>query len=180
VSFERKSKLPRLPPDWYRGGAAVIWTHTIEQRAKGWLDAAFHARFREVLVHAGARYSLVCPAYVLMPDHWHVVWLGVAGASDQRTATRFLRQHLQPHLGAARLQDRAHDHVLREGERERGAFVSAVSYVRENPVRAGLCATWVDWEFAGAAIAGYPDLDPRADDFWDVFWRIHAKLAGEA
>ena len=67
-----KSKLPRLSREWYRGRAAVFWTHTMEDRATGWLDAGFHGQFREVLLHVCARYAVACPAYVLMPDHWHV------------------------------------------------------------------------------------------------------------
>ena len=32
MAFEQKSKLPRLPREWYQGRAAVFWTHTIEDR----------------------------------------------------------------------------------------------------------------------------------------------------
>jgi hypothetical protein len=113
MPFVPKSKLPRLPREWYQGPAAVLWTHTFEHRATGWLTEKFHAHFREVLLHICARHRLACPIYVLMPDHWHLVWLGLAKSSDQRLATAFLRQHLKPALGKARLQDRAHDHVLR-------------------------------------------------------------------
>jgi putative transposase len=145
MPFIEKSKLPRLPRAWYRGRAVVFWTHTFEGRATGWLSEQFHAHFREVLLHACSRYELACPVYVLMPDHWHLVWMGIREASDQHTATRFLRKHLQPHLSQAKLQDRAHDHVLREDERKRGAFMATCSYVFENPVRTGLVAKWPDW-----------------------------------
>ena len=70
--------------------------------------------------------------------------------------------------------------VLREEERKRGAFIAAVQYGRENPVRAGLCAKRQDWPYAGAMVAGFPDLDPRAEDFWELFWRIHTKLVDGA
>lgn len=176
MAVEKKSKLPRLPREWYQGRAVVFWTHTIEGRATGWLDEKFHQHFQEVLLHTGARYELACPAYVLMPDHWHVVWMGLAETSDQHTATRFLREHVVAQLGAARLQDRAHDRVLREEQRKRGAFVAACGYVRENPVRAGLVTEWREWLYAGAVVAGYPDLEPREEGFWEKYWRIYAKL----
>lgn len=153
----------------------VFWTHTIEGRATGWLDEAFHSQFREVMVHACARYRLACPAYVLMPDHWHVVWMGMADGSDQRLATAFLREHIARALGDVRLQDRAHDHVLREEERKKGAFERACHYVRENPVRAGLVKEWREWSFAGAVISGYPNVDPRQADFWGRFWKIYTR-----
>jgi REP element-mobilizing transposase RayT len=180
MSFERKLKLPRLPREWDQGRAAVFWTHTIEDRKTGWLDERFPARFREVVLPPCARYALACPAYVVRPDHWHVVWLGLAETSDQHTATRFLREHLGNQLGAARWQDRAHDSVLREEQRRRGAFGDACAYVRENPVRAGLCVTRREWPFAGARVAGYPDLEPRDPASGELFWRIYAKLVKPA
>ena len=70
--------------------------------------------------------------------------------------------------------------MLREEQRRRGAFVDACAYVRENPVRAGLCVTWREWPFAGAMVAGYPDLEPRDPAYWELFWRIYAKLVEPA
>ena len=86
--------LPRLDPRYYRGFAAVLWTITFERRACGWLDPAFHAAFRALLLHAAAREQLFCPAYVLMPDHIHLFWLGLKLRSGQRSARAvgFLRQ----------------------------------------------------------------------------------------
>lgn len=173
----RKSNLPRLARVFYQGRAAVLWTHAIEGRATGWLDDSFHHRFREILLHACGRYRLACPAYVLMPDHWHLVWLGLTDTSDQWLATVFLRRHVAAALRHAVLQDRAHDHVLREQERERGAFEAACAYVFANPERAGLVSDWRHWTWLGAMMPGYPDLDPRRINFWDDFWKIHRRLA---
>ena len=87
--------LPRLAPEFYQGFAAVQWTVTLEPRATGWLDTAFHADFRELLLHAAAREGLFCPAYVLMPDHLHLLWLGMRATSNQLQTMRFLRKYLQ-------------------------------------------------------------------------------------
>src|SRR5437667_11923471 len=76
--------LPRLAPEFYRGLAVVLWTTPLEHRAKGWLDEVFHLGFRELLLHCAAREGLYCPAYVLMPEHMHVVWMGTCVSSDQR------------------------------------------------------------------------------------------------
>lgn len=130
MGFAPKSKLPRLEREWYQGRAAVFRTHTLEDRATGWLDEKFHHKFREILIHACARFEMACPIYALMPDHWHVVWMGLTPASDQALAARFLRRHLAPHLLPARLQDRPHDHVAREGERKRNVFMAMNHYVR--------------------------------------------------
>ena len=111
-----------------------------------------------------------------MPDHWHMIWMGLDVSADQRLACAFLRKYVAPFLGSASFQDRAHDHVLRENERKRGAFQATCHYLRENPVRATLCVEWTDWPYSGAMIAGYPDLNHRAPDFWDTFWKIHARM----
>ena len=180
MTFEPKSKLPRLAREHYQDRAVVFWTHTLENRATGWLTNRFHSDFREILVHAVGRYHLACPIYVLMPDHWHVVWMGLAANSDQHSATKFIPKHVQPKLGDARLQDRAHDSVLRGEQRKRGAFTHACEYVRENPVRRGLVSDWREWPYVGAIVPGYPEFDPRGPKFWADFWKIYNRLVESA
>lgn len=175
-AYRRKSTLPRLPPEFYRGESAVHWTLTIEQRRTGWLDAPFHHRWQEVLLHASSRFRLICPAFVLMPDHVHSVWLGLDERSDQRVAIAFLRQHLTPHLVGAEWQHRVHDHILRQEEGSELGIQSVAHYVFENPVRAGLVKHWGDYPFLGACVPGYPEFDPRMPNFWARFWRCYNYL----
>jgi putative transposase len=125
------------------------------------------------MLHVGARFELACPIYILIPDHWHLVWMGMQDRSDQHSATRFLRKNLARHMGCSRLQDRAHDHVLRPAQRKQSAFMAACSYVCANAVRARLVNEWHTWPYLGAMVPGYPDLDPRTADFWEDFWKIY-------
>jgi len=176
VSFIQKGKLPRLLPHHYQGHAAVFWTFTLEARARGWLTSQFHALFREMLLHAATRQNLVCPAYCLMPDHLHFVWMGLRRESDQLKAVRFLRGQLSPALGNDRQwQHQAHDHVLREDERRRNAFASTCFYVLANPVRARLAKCEQDWPFLGAVVPGYPKLHPLDEGFWPAFWKLYTQ-----
>ena len=172
--------LPRLAPEFYQGFAAVLWTVTLEPRATGWLDDDFHAHFRELLLHAAARDSLFCPAYVLMPDHLHLLWLGLRVASNQADAMRFLRKYLQreftrrsPTGVEYQLQKQAHDNVVKEKDRTRGALAKACFYILDNPRRKGLVAHPRDWPHLGAVVPGYPFLHPLTDDFWPYFWRFY-------
>ncbi|HEX2862669.1 MAG TPA: hypothetical protein VHN79_13565, partial [Lacunisphaera sp.] len=73
-----KGHLPRLSPEAYRGQSFVHWTLTLEARATGWLSPAFHHSWRHLLLHACARYHLICPCYTLMPDHLHLLWAGTS------------------------------------------------------------------------------------------------------
>jgi REP element-mobilizing transposase RayT len=174
--------LPRLDPQCYRGFAVVLWTITLERRATGWLDETFHASFRELLLHAAAREGLLCPAYVLMPDHLHLLWMGLRADTDQRNAMRFLRKHLaveldrRPRDGAEfKLQKQSHDFVLREDDRRRGAFQRTCFYVLNNPSRKNLAGHPRDWPFLGAVVPGYPFLHPLDDDFWEQFWKLYQR-----
>ena len=113
----RKGKLPRLEKHHYQGHAVIFWTNTLDERARGWLTPAFHATFRELMLHAAAREHLFCPAYCLMPDHLHLLWMGLRRESDQLNAMKFLRTHLEPALGGGReWQHQPYDYVLREEE----------------------------------------------------------------
>jgi hypothetical protein len=117
-----RRQLPRLPPEYYRGDAAVFWTHTIQDRATGLLDVSKRSAFREIVLHAAIREDLVCPIYTMMPDHVHMTWMGIAPGSDQRTGTSFIRSQSERHLAPAKWQHQPYDHLLREDERARGAL----------------------------------------------------------
>lgn len=168
-----RRRLPRLAPGHYTGRAFIHWSMTLAGRATGWLDPLHHARVRELLCHALARHQLVCAAYCLMPDHGHFLLCGWSGSSDQRAAVRLFRQSWNTLFAPGRLlQRQAYDHVLREPQRERGAFQNAAQYILENPARAGLVAQWSEWPYAGGLVPGYPTLDPRDGEYWPLFWRI--------
>lgn len=104
--MSERHSLPRLERAKYQNFAAVFWTHNLEPRATGWLDETLHREFREVLVHAGGKYHLFCPAYCLMPDHFHLIWLGLKLGSDQLNATLFLRKQVNRLLAGEALVDR--------------------------------------------------------------------------
>lgn len=174
--------LPRLTPELYRGFAVVQWTITLERRATGWLDDHLHLRFRELMLHAAAREGLFCPIYVLMPDHLHLVWMGLRVDSDQRNAMKFLRKHLATEFARRsptgvefELQKQSHDSVLREQDRRRGAFEKSCFYVLDNPRRKGLVTHPRDWPCLGAIVPGYPFLHPLEADFWEPFWKLYGE-----
>ena len=117
----RDDYLRRLPAEYYRGQAYVHWSMTMEDRKTGWLVPIFYYKFREILTHAAFRYGFCCPIYCLMPDHLHLLWVGILDSSDQRVAARYFRRQLNPVLMklGTRLQLQGYDHVLGDEERER-------------------------------------------------------------
>ena len=172
----RSFYLPRLQRVFYRGDAVVHWEQTLAHRDTGWLDEHFHREFRELILHANCREGLLCPVYCLMPDHIHLVWMGLRTDSDQLNAMAFLRRYIKPVLQNYPLQHQPFDHVLQEEERLRNAFAQTCSYILENPVRAGIVGRREQWKYSGAIIAGYPTLHPLQNDFWAKFWKLYRAL----
>jgi putative transposase len=109
-----------------------------------------------------------------MPDHLHLLWMGLRMTTDQMNAIKFLRVQLEPELGEGRQwQAQAHDHVLREVERERGALARVCTYILQNPERAALLSEGGKWPYLGCVVPGYPRLDPLDEAFWPLYWRLH-------
>jgi REP element-mobilizing transposase RayT len=167
--------LPRLERVFYQGDAVVHWELNISHRRTGWLNDAFHAMFREVLLHTAVREGLFCPTYCLMPDHMHLVWMGLKSESDQLNGMSFLRRHLAPALVPFRFQHQPFDHVLRDDERRRNAFAAICCYILGNPVEAKLAPVPEEWRYAGAVVPGYPTLHPLAKGFWPLFWKLYGQ-----
>ena len=174
--LRRAFYLPRLPREYYQADAVVFWTLTMFDQATGWLTPALHQRFRELMLHAAAREGLVCPIYCLMPDHIHLVWMGLRLDSDQINGMTFLRTYLEPELLPAKFQPQPQDEVLREEQRKRRAFAKVCFYIAANPLRAELIGDQELWPFTGCVLPGYPKLNPAANDYWSKFWRIYGKL----
>src|SRR5712692_4077306 len=177
---EQHDYLRRLPPEHYRGQAYVHWSMAIEDRKTGWLIPIFYYKFREILTHTTFRFGFCCPIYCCMPDHIHLLWIGILDTCDQRLSARYLRKQLNPileKLGVC-FQGQGYDRVLREEERERSAFEEVFEYVARNPERAGLVKQdcYRDYPYTNCLVPGYPELQIWQEDFWEKLWRIHAHL----
>jgi len=99
--------------------------------------------------------------------------MGIRRESDQLNAMRFLRRQIAPALKPHKFQHQAHDHILREDERKRGAFARVCFYVLANPIREKLATKVEDWPFNGVVVPGYPALHPTQEDFWEGFWKLY-------
>ncbi len=176
----RYNYLRRLPPEYYRGQAYVHWSFTVHDRRTGWLIPVFYYKFRELLTHAAFRYGLCCPIYCLMPDHMHLLLVGITNGCDQRNAMKFFREQVNVVLSKldTRLQDQPYDRVLREKERERTAFEEVAEYIARNPERKQLVDVdcFAAYKYTGCLVPGYPDLSPFQDGYWGLFWRLYSRL----
>jgi len=101
------------------------------------------------LEEAAAKNSFELLAFVVMPDHLHVLVAGVDAKADlirfaqrfkQRTVYDYKRAH-----GVELWQRSYFDHVVRSEER----LPDIAEYIVANPVRANLAAAVADWPFVG-------------------------------
>ena len=173
--------LKRLPAEYYRGQAYVHWSMAMHDRKTGWLGPVFYYKFRELLTHALFRYGLCCPIFCCMPDHIHMLWLGILSGSDQRVAMQHFRKHVNSVLRKSntQLQDQPYDHVLKDEQRKEEAFTSLADYIARNPERAGLVEPdgYASYAFTSCLIPGYPELKPFQHDYWPRFWRAYSFMA---
>ncbi len=180
MNRKRHDYLKRLPPEYYRGQAFVHWSLAMEDRKTGWLIPIFYYKYREILTHTAFRFGQCCPICCLMPDHIHMLWVGVLELCDQRKAMRYFRRRLNPALEKleARLQRQPYDHVLREEEREHTPFEEVAEYIARNPERRGLVPLdgFASYSYTGCVVPGYPELMPFQEGYWDCFWRIYSHL----
>lgn len=96
----------------------------MQERKRGWLSAVFLYRFRELLTHTMFRYGLACPFFCLMPDHMHMIWMGLCEGSDQLNAMKHFRTLCDASLqriGFA-LHGQAYDHIFKDEERRASEF----------------------------------------------------------
>jgi len=178
--MNKRDHLRRLDPGHYRGTAIVHWSFSTRDRKKGWLSGLFYYRFRELLTHTSFRYGLACPIFCLMPDHIHLLWMGLFDGSDQLPALQHFRKSLNDSLRRIdfELQDQAYDHVLRDNERQGQAFHGVCEYIARNAERAGLVEVdhYQAYPYTGCLVPGYPKLRPFEASFWDDFDRVVSSI----
>jgi hypothetical protein len=115
-----------------------------------------------------------------MPDHFHLLWIGILEKSNQRNAVKYFRKQMTPILEKlhAEWQKQPFDHVLKEEQQRGDAFESVAEYIARNPERAGLvpadCAR--EYLYTGCLVPGYPELTLWESDYWLRFWRIYEHL----
>lgn len=179
----KRDHLRRLPPEYYRGDAMVHWSLTIHDRKQGWLSPVFYYRFRELMTQSAFRYGFACPIFCLMPDHLHMIWMGLFDWSDQRLAMKHFAKSCNDSIRRIgfELQDQAYDHVLKDEERQETEFHNVCEYIARNPERAQLTRIdgYAEYGFSGCIVPGYPQLRPFEADFWDEFARVISYLKRE-
>jgi putative transposase len=127
-------------------------------------NAVEYAMFRELLDDSRSRLEMPLLAFVLMPNHWHLVLQPHTAADLSRFLHRITGIHARrmrrasDTLGDGHVyQGRYHSRVLETPRR----LINAIRYVEANPRRAGLVARaelW-PWSSLNERLRGAASLD---------------------
>ena len=113
------------------------------------------------ILRAAMRFEFAVLAYCLMPDHVHLLMEGRSERSDLRRFIKRAKQSSGQSYAAAASgslwQDSYHDHVVRPEEDLSGI----ARYIIENPVRAGLVKSPLDYPFVGSTVWPLEELIHR-------------------
>ena len=138
----------RLPRESYRGTVSASFSLCIAGRKQAFLDEALVDMFISVLRRI-AETREFRGIYCFMPDHLHLILLGINEQSDVLRAVVDFKQRSGYWLKHERpifaWQKSFHDHLIRA--QELGVHVR---YVLDNPVRKGLVREWREYRFIGA------------------------------
>jgi putative transposase len=144
------SRLPRLKDFDYRGRHAYFLTFCTYKRKLAFRDASIASMAVEQILRAAKRFEFDVLAYCVMPDHTHLL---VHGQSDRSDLRRFVKRAKQSSgqiyaRGAkeALWQDSYYDHVVRPEENLTGI----ACYIIQNPVRAGLAISPLEYPYLGS------------------------------
>jgi len=144
----RHRRLPRvdLPSDTYS------LTCCLNRRRRLFTEADLASALIALSAEARDRGDLVLHGYVVMPDHYHML-VTLTGAPSvtnvvRRVHSAFARPVRARGFGGGRVwQRRFYDHVGRGDE----DWLAKLTYLHENPVRAGLVKSAVHYLWSSAA-----------------------------
>ncbi len=159
-----REKKHRLPDVMYHGRKCIAFTATEAARRSCLAREDIHQAMRESLTSASVRHASLVPVYCLMPDHFHVMFLGLNEESRPKLAMERFKYEfgnwLKEFHPDVDLQKGYYDHIVRRSE---GWEVQA-RYFALNPVRKGLAQDIFEWPFTGSI--GYELEEVLLDAWW--------------
>jgi REP element-mobilizing transposase RayT len=147
--IEKKHRLPR---EAYRGFVRASFTACIENRRDYFITKEDFEIHQGHLLRALSKHNCASEVHLFMPDHLHVIITGLSEFSDVYGAMKLFKQYSGFWLGRNRheihWQEDFHDHILRQEE----GLAKLITYILNNPVRAGICERWEDYPFKGSTV----------------------------
>ena len=154
----------RLPIENYIGRKSVAFTACLKKRHRELNDPEIVSSLVSILQEAVESQECSVPIYTFMPDHVHILMLGMAPESNLKVAMDQFKAKAgwwtylnRPYV---KWQEGYWDHIVRAFE---GSDAQA-RYIAGNPCRAGLCQDVFAWPYTGSI--GHDLKEVILDSFW--------------
>jgi putative transposase len=158
------SRPPRIPGFSYLGPYRYFLTFCALKRQEIFVTAPVVETVLVQFRKTAFAEAFAISAYGFMPDHVHLLVEGTRDNSDLRRFAKLSKQRsgaAHALTGAGRLwQEGYYEHVLREEDDER----AIARYILENPVRAEMVASPLEYPYLGS------DVRPLAQILEHVAW----------
>ena len=149
---------PRLQRFKYAGKHSYFLTMCTYGRAQVFRDDEWAGQMIARIRRTARIFDFAILAYCVMPDHVHLLLAGRSAKADLRRFVKRTKQSLGQTYATRtnrRLwQEGYFDRVLRPEESE----ASITKYIIENPVRAGLVTTAIDYPYMGSDVWPLEDI----------------------
>jgi putative transposase len=142
---------PRLDASQYIGPHRIFFTMCTFDRRPLFIDAAIVEMVNGELLRTGSENGVEVTAYCFMPDHLHTLLTGQSQCANVKHSVFLFRQ-----ASGYRYRQRCRERLWQEGYfdrhlRSEDAVFDVVRYIVDNPVRAKLCETAVDYPYSGSS-----------------------------
>jgi putative transposase len=148
--FPRRPK--RLSAFDYLGANVYFLTFCTDQRRRAFEGADQVEVVSKQILRASTDEAFALAAYCYMPDHLHLLVVGEREDSDCRAFIKRSKQlsgfHYQQAFGHRLWQRYGYERVLRNNE----GVLSVARYILENPVRARLVKSVIEYPFTGSEL----------------------------
>ena len=143
----------RLPPTSYVGQIAISFTACVDERRQVFICHSDVEALISIMGEQFEKFGCGIPIYCFMPDHLHVISMGMTDHADGRRAMDAFKtksgRYLKTSDADYRWQTGYHDRIIRRSEEWR----KKVFYVFQNPVRAGIVQD--PWTYPLTGSIGY-------------------------
>ena len=148
-------------------GALVFLTLVTHQRQGLLLEPSVRRALRAASTHVAARHPFEIVAFVVLPDHCHLLWQLPDDDGDFSRRVRLIKHHMarQPGLPKPLWQARFWDHRIRDDD----DLQRHLDYIHFNPVKHGHAARAIDW--ADSSFAHFVERG-----FYNAGWGISGTL----
>ena len=155
----------RLPQPYYMGFRSYFVTICARDRKRLFAIPGVVESLLPVLLDQSGRFVFDVNAYCFMPDHCHLL---VTGKTAYANLSAMIRGFKGTSAKSLRLlgifdawQKGFYEHTLRSSE----DCSSAMAYIFENPVRAGLAKDVYAWPFSGSFVLEWREFQPPVSKF---------------